>query len=47
LHTKKFKYEVKLFEAALLAAVRNADGRKAAEFEATDSATDKAPCVYS
>lgn len=43
---KKFKHEAELFKAALLAGVRYAEGRKAAEFEATDSASDKALYVY-
>jgi hypothetical protein len=35
-----------LFKAALLAGVQYAEQRKAAEFEATDSASDKALFVY-
>jgi Domain of unknown function (DUF5062) len=39
---KKFKHEAELFKAALLAGVQYAEGRKAVEFESTDSASDKA-----
>jgi len=43
---KKLKHEAELFKAALLAGVQYAEGRKAVEFEATDSARDKALYVY-
>jgi len=43
---KKLKHEAELFKAALIAGVRYAEGRKAVEFEATDSASDKALYVY-
>jgi len=43
---KKFKHEAELFKAALLAGVEYAEGRKAVEFEATDSAASKALYVY-
>ena len=43
---KKLKHEGELFKAALLAGIKYAEGRKAVEFEATDSATDKALFVY-
>jgi hypothetical protein len=43
---KKLKHEAELFKAALLAGVRYAEGRKAVEFEPTDSASDKALYVY-
>ncbi|HEY6484447.1 MAG TPA: DUF5062 family protein [Steroidobacteraceae bacterium] len=43
---KKLKHEAELFKAALLAGVEYAEGRKAAEFESTDSASDKALYVY-
>jgi hypothetical protein len=43
---KKFKHESELFKAALLAGVEYAEGRKAVEFEATDSASDKALYIY-
>ena len=43
---KKFKHENELFKAALLAGVQYAEGRGAVEFEATDSASDKALYVY-
>ena len=43
---KKLKHESELFKAALLAGVQYAEGRKAVEFEATDSASDKALYVY-
>lgn len=43
---KKFKHEAELFKAALVAGVEYAEGRKAVEFEATDSASDKALYVY-
>jgi len=39
---KKLKHEAELFKAALLAGVQYAEGRGAVEFEATDSASDKA-----
>jgi hypothetical protein len=42
----KLKHEAELFKAALLAGVRYAEGRKAVEFEATDSASDKALYIY-
>src|SRR6516164_486368 len=45
-HMKKLKHEAELFKAALLAGVRYAEGRKAVEFEATDSASDKALYIY-
>jgi hypothetical protein len=43
---KKFKHEAELFKAALLAGIEYAEGRKAVQFEATDSASDKALYVY-
>ena len=43
---KKFKHEAELFKAALLAGVQYAEGRGAVQFEATDSASDKALYVY-
>ena len=43
---KKFRHEAELFKAALLAGVRYAEGRGAVEFEATDSASEKALYVY-
>ena len=43
---KKFKHEAELFKAALLAGVEYAEGRKAVEFEPTDSAASKALYVY-
>jgi hypothetical protein len=43
---KKLKHEAELFKAALLAGVQYAEGRKAVEFEATDSAGAKALYVY-
>jgi hypothetical protein len=43
---KKFKHEAELFKAALVAGVEYAEGRKAVEFEATDSASEKALYVY-
>jgi hypothetical protein len=43
---KKFKHEAELFKAALLAGVEYAEGRKAVEFEPTDSASSKALYVY-
>jgi len=45
-HLSKLKHEAELFKAALLAGVRYAEGRKAVEFDATDSASDKALYVY-
>lgn len=43
---KKLKHEAELFKAALLAGIQYAQDRKAVEFEATDSASDKALYVY-
>ena len=43
---KKLKHEAELFKAALLAAMKYAEGRGAVEFEATDSASDKLLYVY-
>jgi hypothetical protein len=43
---KKLKHEAELFKAALVAGVAYAEGRKAVEFEATDSASEKALYVY-
>lgn len=43
---KKLRHEAELFKAALIAGIEYAEGRKAVEFEATDSASDKALYVY-
>jgi len=43
---KKLKHEAELFKAALAAGVAYAEGRKAVEFEPTDSASDKALYIY-
>jgi Domain of unknown function (DUF5062) len=43
---KKLKHEAELFKAALRAGIEYAEGRKAVEFESTDSASDKALFVY-
>jgi len=43
---KKLRHEAELFKAALLAGIKYAEGRKAVEFEGTDSASDKALYVY-
>jgi hypothetical protein len=43
---KKLKHEAELFKAALAAAVKYAEDRKAAEFEPTDSASLKLLYVY-
>jgi hypothetical protein len=43
---KKLKHEAELFKAGLLAGIKYAEGRGAVEFEATDSASDKALYVY-
>jgi Domain of unknown function (DUF5062) len=43
---KKLKHEAELFKAALAAGVQYAEGRKVVQFEATDSAKDKALYVY-
>jgi hypothetical protein len=43
---KSLKHEAELFKAALLAGMEYAVGRKAVEFEATDSASEKALYVY-
>lgn len=42
----KPKAEADLFKAALRAGIRYAEGRGAVQFEATDSASDKALYVY-
>jgi hypothetical protein len=43
---KKLKHEAELFKAALVAGVKYVEDRKAAEFEATDSASTKALYIY-
>jgi hypothetical protein len=43
---KKLRQEAALFKAALLAGVQYAESRKAVQFEAQDSASDKALYVY-
>ncbi|MEO8309008.1 MAG: DUF5062 family protein [Pseudomonadota bacterium] len=43
---KKLKHEAELFKAALQAGIQYAEGRKVVQFEATDSARDKALYVY-
>jgi len=43
---KKLKHEAELYKAALAAGVQYAEGRKAVEFEPTDSARDKALYIY-
>lgn len=43
---KKLKHEAELFKAALAAGVRYAEGRKAVEFEPSDSASEKALYIY-
>jgi hypothetical protein len=43
---KKLKHEAELFKAALLSGMEYAVRLKAVEFEATDSASDKALYVY-
>ncbi len=43
---KERKHEAALFKAALLAGVKYAQDRKAAVFEPTDSASEKALFVY-
>ena len=43
---KKLKHEGELFKAALLAGIKYAEGRKAVEFETTDSASEKALYIY-
>jgi hypothetical protein len=43
---RKLKHEGELFKAALLAGIQYAEGRKAVEFESTDSVSDKALYVY-
>jgi len=43
---KKLKHEHELFKAALLAGVKYAEGRKAVEFEPSDSASQKLLYVY-
>jgi Domain of unknown function (DUF5062) len=43
---KKLRHEHELYKAALAAGIQYAEGRGAVEFEATDSASDKALYVY-
>jgi hypothetical protein len=43
---KKLKHEAELFKAALVAGIKYAEGRKAVEFESSDSASEKALYVY-
>jgi Domain of unknown function (DUF5062) len=43
---RKPKEEAELFKAALAAGIRYAEGRGAVQFEATDSASDKALYIY-
>jgi hypothetical protein len=43
---KKLKHEAELFKAGLHAGIEYAEGRKVVQFEATDSAKDKALYVY-
>jgi hypothetical protein len=43
---KKLKHEAELFKGALLAGVKYAEGRKAVEFEPTDSASQKLLYIY-
>jgi hypothetical protein len=43
---KKLKHESELFKLALHSGVEYAEGRKAVEFEPTDSASDKALYIY-
>ena len=43
---KKLKHKTELFKAALLAGIQYAEGRKAVEFDPTDSMSDKALYVY-
>ncbi len=43
---KKLKHEAELFKAGLQAGILYAEGRKVVQFEATDSARDKALYVY-
>ena len=43
---KKLKHEAELFKGALIAGVKYVEGRKAAEFEPTDSAGEKLRYIY-
>ena len=43
---KKLKHEAELFKAALRAGIEYAERRKAVEFEASDSASEKALYIY-
>ena len=43
---KKLKHEAELFKAGLQAGIQYAEGRKVVQFEATDSARDKALYIY-
>lgn len=43
---KKIKHEAELVKAAILAGVKYAEDRGAAEFEPTDSATEKILYIY-
>jgi hypothetical protein len=44
--TKTLKHEGELFEAALVEGIKYAKNRKAVEFEATDSASNKSLFIY-
>jgi hypothetical protein len=43
---KKLKHEAELFRAALLAGMKYAEGRKAAEFETGDSVSERVLFIY-
>jgi len=43
---KKLKHEAELFKAGLLAGIQYAEKRKAAIFESSDSASEKALYIY-
>jgi hypothetical protein len=43
---KKLKHEAELYKAALLAGIQYAEDRKTVQFEARDSASEKALYVY-
>jgi hypothetical protein len=43
---KKLKHEAELFKAALLAGMKYAEGRKAAEFEPSDTVSERLLFIY-
>jgi hypothetical protein len=43
---KKLKHEAELFKAALIAGMKYAEGRKAAEFEPSDTVSERLLFIY-